>query len=192
MKKGALIPRYIANKAMELEKEESYELAAVRKIPFFTALWASGGVAVLGGMLLESKLVTVFMAESWMVAIPFVFGVYASSYVVGRMLARRKVRENVFASIGVSFIVAEVVLLLGAVFGSLGFLAQTLLEGTVMMHLEAIVYAPFVLTMFGAMFCLPLSIGLGLHVRFWSKLQQDKVAREELGKDLGEMVSLPA
>lgn len=195
MKQGALIPRYIANKAMLLRREESYELAALRKIPFFTALWASGGVAMMAGSMYHPYIVSNFMAENWPVVVPFVFGVYASSYALGKLLVNRKVRENIFASIAVSFAVSELVLLLGCLFGAVGKLAQALVQGNVMQHMESIVYGPFFIAMFGAMFCFPLAVGLGAHVRIWSKLQQRKLASGELHEETAELeqpLALPA
>ena len=61
---------------------------------FITALWASGGLAILATGLPVREL-----RDSWLVALMFVAVLYAASYFIGgRLRGDRRVRHNIWAS----------------------------------------------------------------------------------------------
>lgn len=169
--------------AIQEKHEELMTYEASKAVPFVTAVWASLGVSVIVGSVVDVSPIT---AETLPVLVPFVVGVYLSSYIGGRLLTYKRVRENVFLSVGVSFLVAEGVLLSGTILGSLGhMIREMLIEGVNHVDYQELLTIPLMVVFFGAMFCLPLAVGLGAHVRLWSwwkarALQREAVSAPEL------------
>lgn len=150
---------------------------------FVTALWASGGLGILSVPILENGLAGLSLIE-WSTLIPFVFGVYAASYLFGGLLSHKRVRRNVFVAVVAALLVSELVLLSGSVAGGLGYIASSLIEGSNNMTSVSGVVEVFstvgALTIFGAMFTTPLSVGLGAHVRIAEYLRTRRAALEDL------------
>lgn len=142
--------------------EESRASAAAG---FITALWASGGLAILAAGLPGQEL-----RESWLVALMFVVVLYMASYFIGGWwLGDRRVRRSLWMSWVVAFATSELVLGAASVAGGVG---ATVLElsrnGWVPGAWAYPLQAPLLMCVYGAMFTLPLSLGLGLHNRLWS------------------------
>ncbi len=146
-------------------RDESAQVSA--STGFITALWASGGLALLSAAVLESP---TEMGRHWLTVFMFVAGTYLASYIIGaRLFRRRVVRTNIFMSWFTAFAVSEAVLFFGAMAGGSGALLQALLRGEVSGEVWAYpLGAPLLLCLYGVMFTGPLSLGLGLHVRLWS------------------------
>ncbi len=166
---------------IQKRREESYDMQAYRKMPFFTALWATLGLSILAGFVIDGGSILASMKESWFIVIPFVTGVYVSSYALGGVMARKRIRENFFISLVMSFLVSEGVLFIGSVLAAIG----AFIGGET--DISGMLGAPFIMVMFGSMFCLPLALGMGTHIRAWSafaqKREQNKLLKEELQKN---------
>lgn len=138
---------------------------------FITAFWASGGLAILGSFALDRGL-SMLSSVEWATMIPFVIGVYASSYVFGKILARERIRKNIFWSILVAFVVSELVLFGGSVFGGVGYVMSSLIEGK---NFEFVIGEAFGgvfgLPILGVMFTLPLSVALGTNIRLAERVR---------------------
>ncbi len=175
------LPPHIDGLVTRERQEDLMHYEASKSVPFITAAWASVGLAILSSVVSGSPSgISRFLAEHLHVALPFVVGVYVASYVGGRWLMRTKIRENVFASIAASFLVAEGVLFAGSVLGSIGGLIKEVATSSSYIDFSEFLVAPFMMAFFGGMFCLPLAIGLGAHIRLWSLWKRQKVAISEL------------
>lgn len=133
---------------------------------FITAVWASGGLAILAAGLFDEM--ADFMGDNGLAAVLFVTATYASSYLFGRLLARERIRSNIFFAVPVAFVVSTLVLATAGVFGGAGATITALASGQVDPDAFAPVFVvPFVMTLWGVMFTGPLSLGLGITARLW-------------------------
>lgn len=164
--------------------EDLMQFEASKTVPFVTAAWASIGVSILASSMGSQTSIINYLSDNLAIAVPFVAGVYISSYLGGRWLTRKKIRENVFLSIGASFLVAEGVLFLGSAMGSMGGLLKELITGASYIDYGEFFLIPLAMVIFGAMFCLPLAVGLGAHVRLWSLWKGQKLQREAIEHEL--------
>lgn len=157
---------------------------------FITALWASGGLGILSMPILDDGLARMGLTE-WATIIPFVFGIYAASYLFGGILSHKSVRRNIFVAALAALLVSELVLLSGSVVGGLGYIASSLVEGSNNMTsfhgLSEVFSTVGALTIFGAMFTAPLSVGLGAHVRIAEYLRTRRAALEDLSEHDAEV-----
>jgi len=168
------------------EPEEPSSTPEIRSSTgFITALWASGGLGILSMPILDDGLARLGLTE-WATIIPFVFGIYAASYLFGGILSHKSVRKNVFVSVRAALLVSELVLLSGSVTGGLGYIASSLIEGSNNMTsfngLSEVFSIVGAMTIFGAMFTAPLSIGLGAHVRIAEYVRGRRAALEDLSE----------
>lgn len=179
--------------AIQEKHEELMQYEASKTVPFVTATWASIGVAILASSMGSHTSIMTYLSENLLIAVPFVAGVYISSYLGGRWLARKKIRENVFLSIGASFLVAEGVLFLSSAVGSMGGLLKEIITGPGYIDYNSFFLIPLAMVVFGAMFCLPLAVGLGAHVRLWSLWKGQKLQRDAITQELAmsERAELP-
>ena len=133
---------------------------------FITAVWASGGLAILAAALFDEM--SDFMGDNGLAAVLFVAATYASSYLFGRLLARERIRANIFLAVPVAFVVSTLVLATAGMFGGVGATITMLASGQVDPDAFAPIFVvPFVMTLWGVMFTGPLSLGLGITTRLW-------------------------
>ena len=148
---------------------------AERAIPFITALWASGGLAILASLYIPVQLVEI-TSDLLPIIVPFVLGTYLTSYWLGaKLLVRRSVRGHFFKAFSASFFVSEAVVFVSTFLASTGSALHTLLSGGAFgqIDLEIFLYIPMIMVFYGAMFCLPLALALATHIRLWTR-HQDK------------------
>ncbi len=143
------------------------------RVGFITAMWASVGVAFLASSAFEHGDVLSKLDDSWQTFIPFLLGTYGMSYVAGRMFLWRGVSQHIVKSWLMAALVSSLVLGAGTMAGALGQLLHKLLIGqTLVLNNLNILWIPAFMVLFGQVFTLPLSLGLGLHVRLWRHFRE--------------------